>query len=286
MSWPVYRSRLEEAWTALATADESKDESKVQRFLEQHPCLLPGPFGMRGNSGHDPFLGAVITQPNLPGGVTRTPDFMWVTWNSMAVQVVLIEIETPHKKWFRENGVATAELTQAQDQLAEWAIWFKEPANELQFKQYYRLPDRLLQFKSFEIERVLIYGSALEFEANSHANPKRTFLQRPGETYMSFDRLHPEPRASEFITVRKSPYRYEAVCVPPTFCLSSGGAVELLNVSNKAEAIACSPWMSEDRKHFLIGRVPIWDEWARQQQRESRKGSRGIDMADIVEVCE
>lgn len=43
---------------------------------------------------------AVISKPKLPGLSDRQPDFMWIATDSVALYPILIEIETPQKKWF------------------------------------------------------------------------------------------------------------------------------------------------------------------------------------------
>jgi hypothetical protein len=94
---------LASRWRQLIDSDESTDERLVQSFLERHPSLLPGSHSVDGSSGHWPFPFAVISQPKLPGLSTRIPDFMWIASDSASVYPILIEIETPHKRWFHTN---------------------------------------------------------------------------------------------------------------------------------------------------------------------------------------
>src|SRR2546425_314571 len=114
MAWFDYESIVLSEWKKVR---RSKDEALMQSFLTCHPCMLPGAFGLLGPSGHPPFPGAIISQPLLPGLTQRRPDFMWLATDSQHVYPVMIEIETPIKRWFTRSGTHTHDLTQALDQI-------------------------------------------------------------------------------------------------------------------------------------------------------------------------
>lgn len=137
MSWDVYEAIVREAWISLL--DSKVKEQEYQDFLERHPCMVPGPFGLIGTSGHSPYPSAVISQPILPDFTRRVPDFMWFARDSETIYPVLIEIEAPSKPWFTKNDSQHARLTQARDQITEWKMWFRDPLNVARLRDYYAL---------------------------------------------------------------------------------------------------------------------------------------------------
>lgn len=129
-------------------AEDSRDESLVQAFLERHPSLLPGSHSEDGDSGHGPFPVAVIAKPKLPGLSDREPDFMWLASDSSSLYPVLIEIKTPHKAWFYgDRAEIHSDLTHALGQLAEWRAWFSRGHNQTAFLDYYDIPPELARRK-------------------------------------------------------------------------------------------------------------------------------------------
>lgn len=172
----------------------SNEEAEVQTFLEKHVALLPGAWGDIGPGGnHGPLYSSIFRQPLLQGlDANLIPDFMWITRSTVNVTPVCIEIERPTKTWFTAAGQATADLTQALDQLLRWATWFDNPRNEEIFRDVYlkgRFADRKLtpQF-------LLIYGREKDFTedhkltaAERHA--KRLRMARDSEHLRTFDSL-------------------------------------------------------------------------------------------------
>lgn len=114
MAWSEYEALILPRWQALLDSKVST-EADFQAFLERHPCMLPGPFGLIGQSGHAPYPSAIISQPVLADFTRRVPDFMWIARDSSSIYPVLIEIETPAKPWFRQDGMQHASLTQARE---------------------------------------------------------------------------------------------------------------------------------------------------------------------------
>ena len=138
MSWDEYESYVSTEWQQCLNS--ATLECEVQRFMEKHPCLVPGGPGWHNTDGvghHQPFHHAVITQPPLQGTFRRSPDFMWVTWDSASIRPVLVEIENPTKKWFTGQGLENADLKQAREQLTQWQTWLED--NEEGFRKSYEL---------------------------------------------------------------------------------------------------------------------------------------------------
>jgi hypothetical protein len=104
-----YRRGLAAAWKNLWTGEAGRQERNLQHFLEAHPCLIPGFRSFNTDSGHAPFPAAVITQPKLPELSTKQPDFCWIATDSVWLYAVMVEIETPDKRWFiRASGMVSA----------------------------------------------------------------------------------------------------------------------------------------------------------------------------------
>jgi hypothetical protein len=261
MDWPKYRAIILENWSRLLSSDAS--EGAVQRFLERHPCLLPGQFGPIG-SGHGPFPPAIISQPALPDFTRKLPDFMWIARDSLTIYPILIEIEAPAKRWFSNSGVQTADLTRALNQLAEWKAWFQRPLNAGRFHEYYRIPNDLRSLKPLY---ALIYGRRSEATRTSELRDKRLHLAREDEHLMTYDRLEPRHDARNYFCVKIDKDGYRAITVPPTMKLGPLSACDHALIRAKEEATQDSPYLSESRRQFLIDRFPYWDQWCRERER-------------------
>lgn len=265
-----YGDLLTERWQALLA--EHPAEEQVQQFLEQHPSMIPGAFGVVGHaSGHTPFPGAIITQPELYGYHSRRPDFMWISKNSSFLNPVLIEIEAPDKKLFRKDGSPTAHFTQARAQLSEWKIWFNKPENQQAFMRAYGIPFNHLKL---EPQYVLIFGRRAEFEHSDHLTRLRAELMGHNEILMSFDRLSYDPKANQLATARHSTIGYEILHLPPTYWLGPTTCFYEMPLSGRIAAAERNPLISEERKEFLRERIPVWDAWNRGQKGIYSSGDR------------
>jgi hypothetical protein len=263
LAWDDYVRLVEAEWTELL--GRGAPESEFQSFLERHPSMVPGGFGFGGRGHQGPLHDALFTQPTLPGLRRPTPDFMWITMDSGQLLAVLIEIEAPSKLWFTAKGQETANLTQATGQLAQWKAWFKQPDNVNQFKRLYRIPDGYLSriFDiSFERHYVLVYGRRSELRGKPEANRQCRSMLPPDVERMTYDRLAPDPWLRDCLCVRVRGERFEAVSVPPTFRIGPNNAKDLAGIEGKREATLASPYLSDERKQFLIERYPYWDQWA------------------------
>jgi hypothetical protein len=214
MRWDEYREIVIQEWERLLAS--STDERDFQSFLEQHPSLLPGSFGVVGPGNHGPFPAAVISQPVLPAFTRRIPDFLWLSFNSAYVYPTLIEIESPRKRWFTSRGQPTADLTQARDQIWEWKEWFANSINRMAFYDYYHLPAYFRQERTLSPQYVLIYGRSAEANLTPTLSRKRGQMSPHDEHLMTFDRLVPDANASNFMSAKITSEGFEALFVPPT----------------------------------------------------------------------
>ena len=219
----IYNAALMERWRTLLDSDESQDERLLHTFLERHPSLLPGTYSVDGDSGHPAFPMAVISKPKLPGLSDREPDFMWIATDSASLYPILIEIETPHKKWFYgERAEIHSDFTHAQGQLAEWRAWFNRGHNRSAFLEYYEIPPELAR-KQLSPRFLLIYGRRENYANSRRRQEKRAELARADERLTSFDRLTPTKNSVLYSCVRKEQDGYRVVAVPPCLTIFNEG---------------------------------------------------------------
>lgn len=260
MPWSEYCQHLLPAWEELLA--QEPPETKVQAFLERHPCLVPGPSAAFGSAGHGVFPSALISQPALPDFTRKVPDFMWIGSDSLSVYPILVEIEAPSKRWFRKDGVSTADLTQALSQLRDWRAWFSEPINQLSFVKYYDVPAHGRPLKP---RYILVYGRRSEFIGDDRAAPRRSALQAMDEILMTYDRMSPDHSTSDVLTVRRNAIGYVASHVPPTLTVGPHTAHHHAKISGKSEALAASEYITDERKRFLSRRFEYWDGWSQNE---------------------
>ncbi len=243
-------------WNNLLDSSESRDEKLVHSFLERHPSLVPGSHTVDGDSGHAPVNRALISKPKLPGMSDREPDFMWIAKHSSEVFPVLIEIETPHKKWFYgDRAEIHSDLSHAQGQLAEWRAWFNRGNNRSSFLDYYEIPSGLRSMK-LSPRFVLIHGRSKDYEGIPSRQEKRAELARTDERLMSFDRLTPAKNSAWLSCVRKERDGYRVIAVPSSFSISNDGSV-YKNMSGWHEALDSCPDMAVERQLYLKSELSL-----------------------------
>lgn len=110
--------------------DNSKTEQDFQVFLEKNTFLIPRKF----LEHHGIYLETLYTK--VPMGNDYISDFMIITKNSANWTCIHIEIEDPRKKIFTKEGLPTAEYNSARTQVKTWEAWFKNPTNQINFKQF------------------------------------------------------------------------------------------------------------------------------------------------------
>ena len=250
-----YFELLTPAWKALIESDESKAEAVVQNFLERHPCLLPGAFSVDGDSGHAPWPFAVVSQPMLPDLSTKRPDFMWIATDSDTTYAILIEIETPHSRWWYEKGTEVhGEFTHAQGQLAEWRAWFSKPRNQIAFVDFYELPS-FLRRRKLVPRYVLIHGRRGETAEDPARLSKRRELYRDDERLMTFDRLAPQDKASDLLCVKRGADGYRLVYASPAFQIADCDTHRYVAINQWAEGLAQTYDMAQGRSDFVLREV-------------------------------
>jgi len=253
MPWEQYRNIVTREFSALLS-DSSNGEPELQKFMEMHPCLIPGHDAFYASAEPGPIYATAFSQPVLPGIYKRIPDFMWLPTDSQTQWAVLIELEGPNKRWFTQDGEQRAELTQAVDQVLEWKAQLSEPVNRLQFMDLYSIGRPPLAF-----EFCLIYGRREEVQISEPRQGFRLALQHPDVKWMTYDRLQPAEQARDYLCSKIVDTRnFEALSAPATLRINPTLASMWRSIRNKPAAVRNSPHFSDERREFLIARFKYW----------------------------
>ncbi|WP_237228807.1 Shedu anti-phage system protein SduA domain-containing protein [Rubinisphaera sp. JC750] len=262
-----YHTYVTEEWNKLL-GTPGIDEKQMQEFLEKHPCLLPFGEMPLGHGNNHPLSSAVVTQPVLPGLKSKVPDFLYFTGNSGEITVVLIEIESPGKKWFTKTGQQTAELTQAANQISSWKAWFADPLNTQTFERDYMVRGySALNNREFRQKYILVIGRRDDI-TDTTLNRTRHHLQPVNETWMTYDRLTCSPHWDDAVTVKLDRSgvtpQFTVIHTPPMLRLGPSHYPNYSKLEGLEAAIEANPLISRDRKNFLLKRIPYWRDWQTQ----------------------
>lgn len=256
ISWDKYEREINEEFAEMLLND-GDNEQCFQTFFERNPSLVPGALGMLGESGHYPYPGALITQPQIEGMRNRIPDFLWLSTNSGTFAPIFIEIEAPNKHLFTSTGKPSAVFTEALEQLTEWKAVMNKPTNIQMFFEKYSIPHWLRERK-FKPFYVLIYGRRIEFENDKWLCNKRSELMREDEIIMSFDRISPNPKLKYMISAQISRGEYYVKNIPPTYKLGPNLADFHSIMKGFKEAVTKMEKTTDERKVFLKERFDYW----------------------------
>lgn len=252
-----------------------EDETKFQKFFELNPSFLPGArdeLTVVGQSGHEPFLKCLISQPKISGIINRIPDFMWLASDSSYFTPVIIEIEAPSKKCFRKEGNPTSHFSHARNQLEEWQTILKRPENILSFYRDFSIDQDLIDL-TFKPRFVLIYGRREEFENDKILKQKRGSLMNNDQVLMSYDRIKPKI-LDNYITCNVKNGKFIAKNLSPVFKIGPY-ANEIYNVENLIEAVDNTEYLSDLRKVFLKDKIPYCLEYFKNVKKGIKESNNG-----------
>jgi hypothetical protein len=250
MGWDEYKAILHEALRARLAADDF-DEPQAQRFLEQHPCLVP--YATR--SGYHARIDYVYTQVQL-GPRGRIPDFVRLSKNSSKTYLDLVEIESPAKRLFTKAGQPGERFVQARQQLSDWSEWLRADGNRTQLREYLRL-DRTTFPDDVIVRRILVMGRRDEVEKSPRGRAARGD-DNDEVTSMTWDRVAPDEDSRQAVTIRMDGGVPTVRYVPATFTTSRLMAPTLRSIEGWESAIERSLYITEPRKAKLISRVNYW----------------------------
>lgn len=260
--WDRYEKTIKKEWQFLLDNQSQFKEKDFQVFLERNPSFLPLPF-LEG--AHGLFPTAIISQPVLPGLQSKIPDFALLSRDSASFYANFIEIEDPNKPWATKSGQQSAQLTQAINQIKDWKIWFQDGNNKQKFINEYKIPQNLIDGRSFEQRYILIFGRNNDPTLTDTFKKKRNSLQNSDEVFMTYDRLLPNREFQNYMTVKINSNGYQAIYIPPTLRISPLNAQDWYIIVNKDNAVNSNTLLSKSRKQFLNSRWNYWDNWGKQK---------------------
>jgi transposase len=181
----------------------------------------------------------------------RRPKASKLASDSDMAYPILVEIETPHSRWWHSSGEELhSDFSHAQGQLAEWRAWFHRGRNLAAFADYYELPP-FFRNRRIVPRFVLVHGRRGETGENPARLAKRAELRREDERLMTFDRLIPDPRIAEFLSVTHSARGYELLRVPQAFRVIDWDDHRFAAIGGWKSALAETPDLSEARADFV-----------------------------------
>jgi Domain of unknown function (DUF4263) len=105
-----------------------QDEQKYQDFLEQNTQFIPREF----IQNHGVHFGLVLRKLSMARDYTT--DFFYLSKSSADWNGVLVEIEKPHSRYFKENSNELhPDFTKALQQIGQWRGWFSNSENHSAF---------------------------------------------------------------------------------------------------------------------------------------------------------
>ncbi|MBQ9246454.1 DUF4263 domain-containing protein [bacterium] len=110
--------------------EKNENESIYQKFLEEHPILIPTkPFELNH------FVHFSLIFKKLQLGTSHISDFCFLSKSSAEWNIVFIELEKPDSKFFNNDGTITRDLNVGISQIQDWNAYFSIEENKLAFKQ-------------------------------------------------------------------------------------------------------------------------------------------------------
>lgn len=142
--------------------DKELSEQVYQEFLEKNTALIPREF----IQNHGLHFDIVIRKLSL--AKDYTPDFFYMSKSSADWHLVLVEIEKPQSRYFKNGkNELHSDFLAGLDQIARWRAWFDNPSNKIGFIDGTINPIRVpMRRNPCQIKYVLVHGRRSEFEGN------------------------------------------------------------------------------------------------------------------------
>jgi hypothetical protein len=256
IDWVEYHKLSVETYQDLLQKS-GDDEKAFQEFFEKNPSFLPGALELFGQSGHYPYMSALISQPCIGTVFEKIPDFLWLAQDSLTFCPVFIEIEKPNKKMFTQTNTPTADFTQAMNQIHEWKMILNKPANIQVFYETFDIPLEMRK-KEFKPQFLLVYGRRSEYEGDEYRTGIRKENEGPDMMIASYDRLQPLSDSRQFVTCKVSKAKYHIISIPGTFRYRADCVKDLYSWIGFKEHLRTMENVSEERRQFLIDRFEYW----------------------------
>lgn len=148
----------------IALLDQNLSEQVYQDFLEKNRVLVPREFVQN----HGVHFNVVIRKLSLAKDYTT--DFFYMAKSSADWNLILVEIEKPSSKYFKNAGGSLHPDFQAGlDQITRWRAWFDNPSNRSGFIdgtiESIRVPATMRR-NPCHVKYVLVHGRRSEFEGS------------------------------------------------------------------------------------------------------------------------
>lgn len=179
------------------------DEQVYQDFFEEYPEFLPREFIQNHGIHHRLVLRKV------PLGNEHVSDFLYMSKSSGDWNIVIVELEKPHSKYFKPGSLSFhAEFSAGLQQINRWRAWLAVPANQTYLLNstlgFLRVP---LGDNPCHLKYVLVTGRAEETRANATMRRIISSDERSGEfailSYDSLAELDDRPRPLYVGALRK-----------------------------------------------------------------------------------
>lgn len=188
------------ARTFRALLDAEEREEKYQDFLEKNTRFIPRLF----LKNHGLHMDLVVRKIGL--GRDYVPDFFYLSKSSAEWHCVLIEIEKPQSRFFKDgSNDYHAHFLAAIQQIDYWRAWFDDPVNASSFTNSTIAPMRRPMGENpCRIKYILVHGRRAEL-----SNKQRRSLVRAKErddfSILTYDSLvdHPSSRPL-YVGVRRN----------------------------------------------------------------------------------
>jgi hypothetical protein len=162
-------------------------EQRYQSFIEENSALVPREFLLN----HGIHFDLVVRKMSLARDYT--PDFFYMSKSSISWNLVLVEIEKPGSRYFKDfSNDPHPDFLKALDQVARWKAWMEVPANRSLLIDSTISPIHVplvMRRNPCEVKYVLVHGRRSESEGN---DTRRGLIRaRQGQDFriISYDSL-------------------------------------------------------------------------------------------------
>lgn len=172
----------------IALLDKQGGEQEYQEFIEKNTALVPREFVQN----HGVHLDMVFRKLSLAADYTT--DFFYLSKSSADWNCVLIEIEKPQSKYFKDtSNNLHQDFHAALEQINRWSAWFEDISNLNGFingtLSSVRSSNGLMGQNPCNIKYVLVHGRRAEFEKNKIRTSLIKAQERDDFHILSYDSL-------------------------------------------------------------------------------------------------
>ena len=191
----------------IALLDKQGGEQEYQEFIEKNTALVPREF----IQNHGVHMDLVFRKLSLADDYTT--DFFYLSKSSADWNCVLIEIEKPQSRYFKDaSNKFHSDFQAALEQINCWRAWFSNRSNFDGFVNgtisLLREPRDWMWQNPCYIKYVLVHGRRTEFEGNEIRRRLISGQERDDFHILSYDSLIESlhSKAELYLARRKNEY--------------------------------------------------------------------------------